>query len=229
MGSEPGLYDKENNRLLLMNLTSSYSAFCVIKKYVNIILIKNNQNIISFGEDQTLNLFELKRFFSIIESVRFNIFNTEEPSTILKYIVSILDRTHCLGRRNEEAAKQIINTTLGADICRITSGGGMIHDIKLGVDAIIKINNIEYKAQIKPFKLCVDDEDYYHVIGSSSTQDNSNVDLLVFVNVKSKTVKIFETKNMTIHQNKYIFPKPKLLFSLTTKNGLELIDCKKYL
>ena len=44
VGHQPGLYNKDMDRLLLMNLTSSYSSFCLITKLLNLYLSKKWHN-----------------------------------------------------------------------------------------------------------------------------------------------------------------------------------------
>jgi len=70
VGHESGLYNKENVRSLLMNLTSSYSAFCIIHKDVNQYLVQNNQSPIEYTNDPKHNLSELRRFFSVLDGIR---------------------------------------------------------------------------------------------------------------------------------------------------------------
>jgi Fe-Mn family superoxide dismutase len=232
-GHEAGLYTKENVRSLLMNLTSSYVAFCIIHKDINQYLKSTNQKIIEYGDDPKKNLLELRRFFSVLDGLRATIFKRGEQSITLNKIGRVLKKSDCLGKRNEQASEQIINQILGANTCEIKSGGGISNDMYSGIDAILNIEGKRLKAQIKPFtnayKKEFDTEEYYIVEGASSTKAYKTVDLLIFVNVKTKNVKIFNSKNVRINQGNYIIPSNYLAYDLFAKEPIELIDCNKYL
>lgn len=232
-GHESGLYTKENVRSLLMNLTSSYVAFCIIHKDINLYLKSTNQRPIEYGEDPRKNLLELRRFFSVLDGLRATIFKRGEQSTTLNKIGRVLKKSDCLGKRNELAAEQIINKTLGANTCEIKSGGGISNDMLMGLDAYVNVGGNKLRAQIKPFtntyKKEFNSEEYYVVEGASSTKVYKNLDLLIFVNVKTKNAKIFKSKNVRINQGNYIIPVDYLVYDLFAKEPLELIDCNKYL
>jgi Fe-Mn family superoxide dismutase len=228
-GHEAGLYNKQNVRSLLMNITSSYTSFCIIHKYVNEYLKKNNQNTIEYGDNPNTNLLELRKFFSVLDGLRSNIFKRGEQSNTLKQIGGILKKTDCLGKRNEDAAMKIINQNYGEDSCKIISGGGMTKDMILGIDAIVTIDGVEYSAQIKPFKNVFEKDDYFVVQGSSSTKTYNKVDLLIFVNVTSKQVRIYKSPKTRIHQGSFYVPKENEVAKIFAKGELELIDCDKYL
>jgi hypothetical protein len=227
VGHEAGLYSKENTRSLLMNLTSSYSAFCVIHKDINTYLVNSGNQPISYGDNPEQNLIELRRFFSVLNGIRSKFFSS--TSGTLKQVGGILKKTDCLGKRNEQAAQQIINQNLGENSCEIKSGAGHSIDMKSGIDANIKINSTENTAQIKPFTSTIDNESTISVLGSSSTKSYNRVDLMVFVNVKNKVVKIYKTNGITIEKNNYIIPKENEVMTLFAKTELELIDCNQFL
>jgi Fe-Mn family superoxide dismutase len=226
-GHEAGIYDEGNIRSLLMNLTSSYSAFCVIHKDLNLFLVRSGQTPIMFGNNPTINISELKRFFSVLTGVRHRFF--AESSNTLKQVTGILKKTDCLGKRNEQAAEQIINDKLGEGSCEIKAGAGFTEDMRSGLDAIIKIDGQSKKAQIKPFTSTIEKDESIIVIGTSSTKTYPGVDLMVFVNVKSATVKIFTTPNISIESNNFVIPKENIVFSYTATKKLDLIDCNQFL
>jgi Fe-Mn family superoxide dismutase len=227
VGHEAGLYSKENTRSLLMNLTSSYSAFCVIHKDINTYLVNSGNQPISYGDNPEQNLIELRRFFSVLNGIRSKFFSS--TSGTLKQVGGILKKTDCLGKRNEQAAQQIINQNLGENSCEIKSGAGHSIDMKSGIDANIKINSTENTAQIKPFTSTINNESTITVLRSSSTKSYNRVDLMVFVNVKNKVVKIYKTNGITIEKNNYIIPKENEVMTLFAKTELELIDCNQFL
>jgi len=161
VGHESGLYNKENVRSLLMNLTSSYSAFCIIHKDVNQYLVQNNQSPIEYTNDPKHNLSELRRFFSVL--------------------------------------------------------------------ATLKLEGNNLTAQIKPYKTIVVSDNFVAIQGSSSTQEYKKVDTIIFVNVKSLSVKIFKTNNIKIEKGNFLIPKENEIMSIVGTGDIELIDCNKYL
>ena len=230
VGHEAGLYDKQNVRSLLMNLTSSYSAFCIIHKDINEYLSQNGQPIIEYGNDPEINLSELKRFFSVLDGLRSQIFNRTTQSNTLKQIGGILKRTDCLGKRNEDAAMKIINQHLGEGACEIQAGAGSTSDMLSGIDATVNINNQSLTGQIKPFQIVTQLPDgSFSIQGSSSLQEYKKVDIIIFVNVKSKTVKIYKTNGVKINKNTFVIPNENEIMTLVGSNDLKLIDCNKYL
>jgi hypothetical protein len=208
-----------------MNLTSSYTSFCIIHKYVNEILEKSNEQVVSFTNDPSNNLKELKRFFSIIESSKDIIFNRQEKSEILENILKTLRKSGCLGKRNEDTAMKVINENLGEDSCKILSGQGISKDMKGGIDGEIKIDNKSLTTQIKPYKTITETTSSFIIKGSSSTQTYDKVNLLTFVNSKSKQVRIFKTNDIQIMNNEYHIPKENEVLNLRGSNNIELIDC----
>jgi hypothetical protein len=212
-----------------MNLTSSYSLFCYITKLMNVFLTKNNGNPIIFNDDEKHNNKELKRFFSIIDSYRHYIFLSKNTSPILTKLSELLKRTKCLGIRNEEITKKIIDSKLGENSCKLFKEDGLTKFMKNGIDCKILINNFEHTAQIKPYKFIVETDEVYNIVGSSSLQIYHNVDLYVFVNTKKKIVKIFKTRNSRIFNGNYLIPKENELLTLVGDKNFKLIDCNKYL
>jgi hypothetical protein len=212
-----------------MNLTSSYSAFCVINKDINEYLKQNNQNQINYGDNPEHNIIELRRFFSILDGVRSRIFSRDQQSPILAQIGKILKRTDCLGKRNEDAAKKIIDEKLGENSCVLKSGAGMTVDMLSGVDAQINLSGTSKTSQIKPYATMEYNNGRIIVKGSSSTKNYGKLDLMVFVNVKSRTVKLISTKNMIVDKDNYIFPSQNEIMTIVGSTQLELLDCRKYL
>lgn len=215
--------------MVLMNLTSSYSSFCFLHKIINTYLVKNNQPLIEYTDDDSKNIIQLKRFFTTIDSLRHIIFKPKTPSVILKEVSNILLKTQCLGKRNEDTAKKIINQKLGDDVCEIISGVGLTSDMKNGIDAKLNLSGKTYTAQIKPYTKIVETDDVFKIAGSSSLQTYHNVDFYIFINVKTKTVRIFKTKNSRIFYNQYFIPKENDYLTIVGNKNIKLIDCNKYL
>lgn len=237
-GHEAGLYTKENIRSLLMNLTSSYAAFCALTKELNNYLSQNNQNKIEFTDNIQSNFVEMRRFFSILDGLRATIFTQGTPSPILNKVGNILKKNDCLGKRTEDAAKQIIEQNLGEGSCKLTAGAGLTTDMISKTDAIIRGLSIseptnnrggQLTAQIKPFTNIIRENNYFMIKGSSSAQSYSKVDLLIFVNTKNLEVKIFSTKNIKIQGTNFYIPENNHIIDFKALGKVELMDCNKYL
>jgi hypothetical protein len=84
-------------------------------------------------------------------------------------------------------------------------------------------------AQIKPYKTIVVSDNFIAIQGSSSTQEYKKVDTIIFVNVKSLSVKIFKTNNIKIEKGNFLIPKENEIMSIVGTGEIELIDCNKYL
>ena len=222
-----GVYRKskgETVRSLLNNLTSSYTALCMLVKYVNSYFLSTGKDPIKFGGTYDENLQNLEIFFSALDSLRQVVFNPN--SEINKKIGKILTYSDCIGKRNETAAKQIIDRNFGEDTCKLTSGLGLKKDA-FGTDCVINLEGKTKEAQVKPFTRIVEGEGKIKIIGSSSVQ-SYKVALFVFVNVVDKVVLIFNNSGLDVSSGSYIFPSNSLIHSLSTDDNLDLEDCSKY-
>lgn len=212
-----------------MNLISSYTAFGYITKLINIFLDKNNQPILEFNDDESHNIDELKKFFTVIESFRHYIFLSKETSPILKKLSGLLLKTKCLGDRNENTVKQILTSELGDDCCVLKKDNDFMKSNKFGIDLVLNFNNKKYTGKIKPFNNLYVKEGTVHIKCSSNLQIYHNVDVYVFVNVKTKTLKIYNTKNSRIFNGFYLIPKENEVITIVGDKNMEIIDCNKYL
>jgi Fe-Mn family superoxide dismutase len=226
IGHEAGIYDENNDRSILMNLTSSYITFCMILKGLNSVLNYENIQPIVFTEDPENNLKELKRFFDNLTRLRSRFFS--EKSKTFTNVIKKLKYNDCLGRRNEDATKKIIDDKFGEGSCEIISGMGLSKDMIKGIDANLSFGNINGTAQIKPFTSTIENNDRVRVLGTSSTKNYDKVTYMVFVNIDSKTVKIFKTQNMTIEGNVYILPKTNEVLSYSSNSEIEFLNCDDY-
>jgi Fe-Mn family superoxide dismutase len=227
-GHLPGLYDAENKRSLLNNLTSSYTVFCVLHKDVNRYLLKTNQTPIEYRDDPSKNLEELNRFFSVIDGIKERLFNIKTSNTF-KSLEKIVKKTDCIGKRSEDAAKKIINAMWEGATCEILAGGGLTADMNSGIDAKVIKDGTDKTGQIKPFKTKTDIVDSFVIGGTSSAKAYSKVDLLIFVNTANKKVLVFNTGNVTTKGNEFIIPKEDFVIELNGDKTIELIDCSEYL
>ena len=222
-----GVYRKskgETVRSLLNNLTSSYTALCMLVKYVNSYFLSTGKDPIKFGGTYDENLQNLEIFFSALDSLRQVVFNPNIE--INKKIGKILTYSDCIGKRNETAAKQIIDRNFGENTCKLTSGLGLKKDA-FGTDCVINLEGKTKEAQVKPFTRIVEGEGKIKIIGSSSVQ-SYKVALFVFVNVVDKVVLIFNNSGLDVSSGSYIFPSNSLIHSLSTDDNLDLEDCSKY-
>ena len=223
-----GVYRKskgETVRSLLNNLTSSYTAFCLLYKFVNAYLDNNGDEKIEFNStDYDKNMLNLEKFFSVLDSLRGVVFNPN--SDINVKIGKVLSYSDCIGKRNETAAKQIIEINLGEGTCKLTSGLGLKRDA-FGTDCVVTINDKDRDAQVKPFTRIEEGDGKIKIIGSSSVQ-SYKIELFVFVNVVDKVVLIFNNVGAEMINCHYVFPANSLLSSLSTDESLDLDDCIKY-
>jgi Fe-Mn family superoxide dismutase len=224
VGHMPGLYDAENKRSLLNNLTSSYSAFCVIHNDINRHLKYTNQEPIVYGDNPEENLSQLIRFFSVMEGIKSRLFDRQSSNT-LKHIEKILRTTDCYGKRNEDGAKKIIDENLGDGACTITSGGGLTSDMMSGIDATINIESKILTGQIKPYTNEIEIDNYFIISGSSGAKEYTKVDLLIFVNIKKKKVRIFKTENVTVKKTDFKIPKQNNFMTLQGSNNIKFMNC----
>lgn len=215
--------------MLITNLTSSYRTFCVITKLLNLYLEKNNLPTITFTDDEKRNIEELKNFFSIIDSLRHIIFRPTYVTPILDRISKILLTSHCLGKRNDDAAKKIIESKLGIDTLQLTSDLNLSSDMKNCIDGKLNINNTILKVKIKPYKSIKETDDLFYIYGSSSLRNYNSVDAYIFINTKNKNVKIFNSNNIRVFNNSYLIPKENELMTIVGDKKLELLECNKYL
>ena len=214
----------ETVRSLLNNLTSSYTALCLLVKYVNAYLTSVGKENVKFGGTYEENLLNLETFFTALDSLRQTVFN---PNTeINKKIGKILTYSDCIGKRNETAAKQIIDRNLGENVCKLTSGLGLKKDA-FGTDCTIDLEDGTKEAQVKPFTRIVEGEGNIKILGSSSVQ-LYKVPLFVFVNVVDKVVLIFKNTGLDVSSGNYVFPVGALIHSFSTDEPLDLEDCSKY-
>jgi Fe-Mn family superoxide dismutase len=222
-----GVYRKtkgETVRSLLNNLTSSYTALCALVKYVNAYLTSVEKDNVKFGGTYEENLINMETFFSALDSLRQVVFNPE--SEINKQIGRILTYSDCIGKRNETAAKQIIDRNLGENSCKLTSGLGLKKDA-FGTDCTIDMEDGTKEAQVKPFTRIVEGEGKIKILGSSSVQ-LYRVPLFVFVNVVDRVVLIFKNSGLDVSSGSYVFPVGSLIHSFSTNSPLDLEDCSKY-
>lgn len=227
---KPGVYRKENGikvRSLLNNLTSSYTALCILYNFVNEYLVKTNQEKLVFDKDNyEKTAEEVKRFLSVIDSLKNYIFN---PSLeINKKIGNALKFSSCEGEQNEKVAIQIINENYGDNYAKLESGLGLAKDMIGGIDCVFNTEFGEKTAQIKPFKALEESNGFTHIKGVSSVRELS-VDFFVFVNRDKGVVQIFENKGVKFGHKEFIFPNEYHVDSLSAKNPIEKVNCRLYL
>lgn len=228
IGHMPGLYDAENKRSLLNNLTSSYTAFCVIHNDINIYLKNTNQEPIVYGDIPEDNIAQLVRFFSVMEGIKTRLFDRNSSNTF-KHIEKILKKTDCFGKRNEDGAKKIIDENLGDGSCTITSGGGLKGDMMSGIDTTVNIETKILTGQIKPYTNETDLGEFIIINGSSGAKQYNKVDLLIFVNIKNRKVRMFRTKDVMVDKTDFKIPKQNEFMTLQGSNNIKFMNCSEYL
>jgi Fe-Mn family superoxide dismutase len=227
---KPGVYRTQDGikvRSLLNNLTSSYTALCVIYKFINEYLRLTDQPLLDFDRDNyEKTTGEVKRFLSIIDSLRGYIFN---PSTeINKKIGNALKFSSCEGEQNEKVALQILTENYGEGSAKLESGLGLTKDMIGGIDCILNTEDGEKTVQIKPFRALKEEDSEIHVLGASSVKDHS-VDLYMFVDKDNGVLQIFKNEGVKFAHRTFIFPNSSHMDSLSAKNPIEKVNCRMYL
>ena len=233
-GQAAGVYiekDGLKQRSLINNITANVSTFSLLTHYFNEYLHRVNEQPIIFNDDTQNNLNQIYRFFTILEVLKEDIFYNP-ASTIFKSIGKILQFCDAIGKRTEEATKEIIQQNLGEQSINLLSGYGVIGDMILGIDAKVVINGFENTAQIKGFHRIYEEsynDELYVVVEGSAGVKKYNTDLMIFTNVKNKESVIIESKNMFTKDSKFYFPITNNIQRLKATSQLNLTDCNKYL
>jgi len=233
-GQLPGVYiekDGLKQRSLINNITANVSIFCLLTDYFNEHLHLNNEDPIIFNDDTKNNLNQIYRFFTVLEVLKDRIF-FNPSSEVFRSIGKILQFTDALGKRTEEATKEIITQNLGENAIKLLSGMGVSNDMLLGIDAKLTLNGTEGTAQIKGFHKIYEEtynDERYTIVEGSVGARKYGTDLMIFTNVKNKETLIIESKGMFVKDSKFYFPISNNIQKLKALSPLNLTDCNKYL
>lgn len=202
-----GVYSLTNNeRSLLNNLNSSYSAFELLVKFFNNLLNTEGKKLIHFGLDDTLNLIALDYYFETFSEHKDKVLKMlpGQDYGILNELKELLEKTKKNGDANEVYAAELINKKFGNESCIITSSVGCKDDAYKGIDAYLTLNGKNYTAQIKGYSV-IHLTTKESIIRGSSNPKIYNTDAIIFVNCKKKMVNIYENKESKVHNLDYYF------------------------
>jgi Fe-Mn family superoxide dismutase len=205
-----GLEGEENERSMINNLTTNYTAFHLLTMALND-LIKDPYEKITFYGPENKTFENIQKYLNTLDKYKDIIFNKHNPDFIR--IFNSLKNSWERGKQTEELAIEKLQKYLGDKIqIEKKSGLGKKVDVKHGIDVeIIKGDRI-YKGQIKPFSHTIDDGNKIRIIDTANVE-KYNVDMLIFANTKNGKVLVFRN-NPEIIDQQYVFDKDSLRLQL---------------
>lgn len=205
-GKLSGFYGVESKggRSILNNLNTNQNGFCLMSQIVNNLLEKNNKvdEKFHFEKKENHNEEEIKRFLRNIYNFRQEIFTKNNPEFInlIKVLLIIWDS----GKKSEDdIAARLRKYYDGVATVEGTEHGDKEDALK-GIDLIIKNDQGVKTAQVKPYSV-IEYTDDNIIVRSNSTVQKYNTDLMIFYQIKSNKIIIFEN-NFTINNGDYVFP-----------------------
>jgi Fe-Mn family superoxide dismutase len=210
-GLHHGFYDLEKpGRSSINKLNTNYSTFCVLVNDINKVIEKiPNKKLINF-KDKTPEeqIKETERFIRAINYYKKRIFNTK--SHTFKTIINVLVEKNKQGALREKITSDIIKRFFGDKVkVEIVGGDGVLEDMR-GVDLKITLDNVTKTAQVKGYKSIVFNTD--KIIVQSDVGNYKKEDLMIFQ--RGKNVIIFDNKNKSIINGKYVFPTDSLMYNI---------------
>jgi len=97
------------------------------------------------------------------------------------------------------------------------------------IDATVNIETKILTGQIKPYTNETDLGEFIIINGSSGAKQYDKVDLLIFVNIKNRIVRMFRTKNVTVDKTDFKIPKQNEFMTLQGSNNIKFMNCFEYL
>lgn len=205
-----GLYNLERDgRSVLNKLTTNIYGFIILLNDVNSVLERAGKPKIILDETNTeKHQSELNKLCEVLNYYSNRIFPN---SRTLDNIWNLLGKTHQKGEKLENEIIQRLNYKLGKGTAKTEAGLGISKDMG-GLDAIIKLNGVEYTSQIKPLDY-IDVIDDLFVIKIDGRVTSYNTDLLVFGNL-GKTIYIFKNENVDSSSDFYKIPQENLILKM---------------
>ena len=198
-----GIETKEG-RSMLNNLNTNFNAFCLIVKAVNnqIEGLGQMDKLFDFSKPENRNLEEVKRFLRALEYFKGEIFTKENKDfiNIIKVLMALWKR----GQKSESSATKKMEIYFGKNAKVIQVGGhGQKKDAFKGIDLIVKLNDKEYTAQVKPYSTMSIIKDKIELLDTGNVK-KYDTDWLIFVNQKTNKILIFRNNPLT-SENQYSF------------------------
>jgi Fe-Mn family superoxide dismutase len=211
-GQMSGIYNLEGEGRSVINyLNTNYSAFCVLRRDLNLFLSKVGEPLIEFNnkspEDQVQ---EMVRMMKVLNQVKFRVFSP--TSETLKTIMSVMGVTSNKGNKTEDVVVEKLKKQFGDEnVTRIGELGNK-EDMMTGVDVKIMIDGKEYTAQVKPFSHITRVGDDYKIDGTANVK-KYKTDWMIFLK-RLEDMVIFDNKNSKIIDGVYHFPIESKLYQL---------------
>lgn len=208
-GQGYGVYDLEGaGRSVINYLNTNFTCFCILVNDINKLLRSQNQPLLQLiGQPPSIQIQEVQRMLSIMEQFKFRIFSTK--SNTFKNLLATLGKTSDLGNERESIAIKILKRVYGKENVHHIGGLGVVDDMKAGIDAIIKVDGVNYTAQIKGFG-GVELLDDKYIITNTGQVKMYKTKWMIFINAEHR-IFIFDNSDTEIVDGNYSFPKSKLL------------------
>jgi Fe-Mn family superoxide dismutase len=211
-GQMSGVYNLEGpGRSVINYLNTNYSAFCVLKKDLNLYLSKIGEPIIDFNDKNPKEqVDEMVRMLRILNQLKFRVFAT--TSETLKTIMSVMGKTSDKGNKTEDVVVEKLKKQFGDEnVIRIGELGNK-EDMMTGVDVKIIVDGVEHTAQVKPFSHITRVDNDYKVDGTANVK-KYKTNWMIFLK-RLEDMVIFDNKNTKIIDGVYYFPIESKLYQL---------------
>jgi hypothetical protein len=117
------------------------------------------------------------------------------------------------GQKSELSATKKMELYFGKDVKIIQVGGhGQKKDAFKGIDLIVKLNDKEYTAQVKPYSSMSLIKDKVKLLDTGNVK-KYDTDWLIFVNQKTNKILIFKNNPLT-DENQYSFNLDSLIHEI---------------
>lgn len=208
-----GLEGDENKRSLINNWNTNIAVFCYLAEEINKKVVSMGRDPFTFltAENDEIKKSEFQRYLRAINYFKKDIFNMD--GDLFKNIMGILDVIYGAGERREARVIEKMRVLLGPENVDHTGGHGKQEDFK-GNDAKFIKDGTKHTAQIKPFWKMVKTKEGTYEVYSSGKIHKYRTDWMIFESEKVG-VRVFDNKNVTLGDGKYIFPIESLLYTIS--------------
>ena len=168
----------------------------LLKKMVTMFGLNNFQDIISFVENNKIELF------------------TQNGQYFESLVYKTIRHTEKIGEDNEDFVcnylKFLAKQKYGQDITPVREVTSSYNDLILGIDITFQINKIDYTCQVKPLKEVRQKGDSI-IITSSGRIKNYNTNYIAFANKSENKILLFRNKDVQVDMDKVIINRNNLV------------------
>jgi hypothetical protein len=208
-----GLEGDENKRSLINNWNTNIAVFCYLAEEINKKVVSMGRQPFTFltAENDEEKASEFSRYLRAVDHFKKDIFNMD--GVLFKNIMGILDVIYGAGERREARVIEKMRVLLGPENVEHTGGHGKQEDFK-GNDAKFIKDGVKHTAQIKPFWKMLKTKEGTYEVYSSGKIHKYRTDWMIFESEKVG-VRVFDNKDVTLGDGKYIFPIESLLYTIS--------------